>query len=535
MTTAELIEHLRRPESYPRPVDDVVVHQTHISVVFLAGDRAYKIKKPVDFGFVDYSTLERRRMFCRREVDLNRRLAPGVYRGVVPITEGSDTGLVVDGDGPAVEWAVEMERLPPEKNLESRLDGPRGGASGEEMRDKLERVAARLADFYETAATSPDIAEYASPEAVSTNMLDNFRDSRDQIGACVTESVFERFESLTTSELERLRGHIARRAREGVVRDTHGDLRLEHVYFLEEADGSERLSIIDCVEFNDAFRYADPIADMAFLAMDLEAHGYRDLARSFEATFFDRFDGPDPGGLVDLYVAYRAAVRAKVSGLKALEDEVGEEDRREARRKARRHWMVGLGRLEEARRRPALILVGGLPGTGKSTLARGLAEEGNFDVIDTDVVRKELAGLEPGASAEADVGSGIYSREWSDRTYDSCLERARARLFEGERVIVDGSFREADRRLPFFERAVEWGVPCRFLVCEAPEEVVLQRLRAREGDASDAGVEVYRSMKQTWEPVEGFEARRRARIQTDGSPEASVASAVETLRRWELA
>lgn len=535
MTTAELIEQLRRPESYPRSVDDVVVHQTHISVVFLAGDRAYKIKKPVDFGFVDYSTLERRRHFCRREVELNRRLAPGVYRGVVPITSGSDTELVVDGDGPPLEWAVEMERLPAEKNLELRLDGLRGGASDDEMRDRLERVAVRLADFYETAATGPEIADYASPEAVSTNMLDNFRDSRDQIGECVSESVFERFESLTTSELERLNGRIARRAREGVVRDTHGDLRLEHVYFLEDGNGGERLSIIDCVEFNDAFRYADPIADIAFLAMDLEAHGYRELARAFEEEFFDRFDGPDPGALVDLYVAYRAAVRGKVSGLKALEEEVEEQERREACRKARRHWMVGLGRLEAARQRPALILVGGLPGAGKSTLARGLAEEGNFRVIDTDVVRKELAGMEPGESAEADVGSGIYTREWSDRTYASCLKRAQARLFDGERVIVDGSFREADRRFPFFERAVTWGVPCRFLICEAPGEVVLQRLRAREGDASDAGVEVYRSMKQTWEPAEGFEEGRTARIQTDTSKETSVASAVETLRRWELA
>ena len=532
MNLPDLIAQLRRPESYPHSPDNVEVHQTHISVVFLAGDRAYKTKKPVDFGFVDYSTLRRRKHFCRREVDLNRRLAPGVYRGIVPITGDPDTGLMVDGDGTVREWAVQMERLPPEANLESRLANNR---EGEAIRSRLTRVAHRLADFYADASTGPEIAEYASSEAVSTNMLDNFDDSREQVGTCVSESVFERFEALTRSELKRLGDRIADRSRSGVIRDTHGDLRLEHVYFLDDGQETERLSIIDCVEFNDAFRYADPIADIAFLAMDLEAHGYRKLSDEFVATFLQAAQEDQSTELVDLYVAYRAAVRAKVSGLKALEEEVDDADRDEARSKARRHWMVGLGRLESARRRPALILVGGLPGTGKSTLASGLADAGDFCVVDTDVVRKELAGLKPGESAKADIGDGIYSPEWSERTYETCLKRAKERLFEGGRVIVDASFHGADRRTRFFERAVEWGVPCRLLVCDAAEEVVVDRLEAREGDPSDAGVEVYRSMRQSWEPLDRFERERSARVRTDQPPEVSVESAVGRLQDWGLA
>ncbi len=503
MELPDLIVLLSRPEAYPHPAEAIEVRQTHISAVFLAGDFAYKIKKPVDLGFLDFTTLDKRRQFCDEETRLNRRLAPGVYLGVVPVTRNG-----VERPGEVIEWAVKMTRLPDAASLRWHV------RHGDATLTQLETLARRIAGFHRTAEANDRTAAFGRFEVVADNARENFTQSRGQVGETVSRAVLDRLESLTEAELTRLRPLIESRAAHGIPRDTHGDLRLEHVYLLPDG-----LAIIDCIEFAERFRYADPVADAAFLVMDLLVEGRPDLARAFADAYFDATGDEEGRQLLSFYVAYRAAVRGKVQGMKAGGPEVPAAEKAAARQRSGAFWLLAVGQLEEPARRPCLVLIGGPPGTGKSTLARALAGAGDFEVIRSDVVRKELAGDLRGAA--------LYSAEWMDRTYAECLRRAEVSLSEGGRVIVDATFREDRRRAEFLAAAQRLGVPGLLLMCEAPPELVRQRLAARTGDASDADWDVYRKSAAGWE--ESSPAVRRAAHAidaTDGEAAREAARAV---------
>ncbi len=523
MELTELITALSDAASYPHPADDVEVHQTHISVVFLAGDYAYKIKKPLDLGFLDYSTLERRRHFCEREVDLNRRLAPSVYLGVVPVVLAG-TALQVDGPGEVVEWAVRMIRLPEEATLRERL------RRDEVDVRQVEDLATRVASFHARADSGSHIAAFGRFETVARNARENFEQSEGQVGITLSRDVFDRLRRLTEDALSRHRPVIEARAARGVPRDTHGDLRLGHVYLFPGRRPPDDLLIVDCIEFAERYRHADPVADMAFLAMDFARHGRRDLGRAFADAYFRSSGDAEGRRLLPFYVAYRASVKGKVEGLKHAEGEVQASDRAAALSKALACWLLALGELEDPGKRPCLVLVGGLPGAGKSTLARDLAEHAGFAVIRTDVVRKELAGLSAEDAATAAYEEGIYSREWGERTYAECARRAEALLFEGKRVIVDASFgRESDRRL-LLQAAACWGVPGLFLLCRAEPDIVRARLKDRRHDASDADWSVYLEAAARWEAPGPATRRTTWEIATGVHRRGALSRAVEVLR-----
>jgi aminoglycoside phosphotransferase family enzyme/predicted kinase len=501
-----LIDALSRADAYPFPAGDVEVYQTHISVVFLTGGFAYKIKKPVNLGFLDFSTPELRKHFCEEEVRLNRRLAPSVYLGVVPVT---DAGFEKAGD--VVEWAVKMVRLPSEVTLEQRL------LSGEVTEARLEELARLLAGFHRNAATSPEIARFGDFATVSRNALENFAQARAEADVTVHADVLVRLEALTTAALERLRPLIDARAARGVPRDTHGDLHLDHVYLF---DAEPRTVVVDCIEFNDRFRYADPVADMAFLVMDLKFHGRPDLARAFANAYFREAGDEEGRALLPFYAAYRAAVRGKVEGCELREREIDATERGRALAKAKAHWLLALGELEEPARRPCLLLVGGLPGSGKSTLARSLAAGGAFEVIRSDVVRKEIAPS----------GSDLYAPEITDRTYRECLHRARDLLFAGRRVIVDATFREERWRAEFLRAARGLAIPALILICRADPATIRTRLSHRRGDASDADWSVYQRLAERWESATEETAALLREIDTKGAQVEAIAHAAGVLR-----
>jgi aminoglycoside phosphotransferase family enzyme/predicted kinase len=499
MDTRRLIEQLSRPSAYPHPVDAVEVRQTHISVVFLAGTFAYKIKKSVALGFLDFSTLERRRHFCEEEVRLNRRLAPRVYLGVEPIVVEHGR-LAIGGSGEPVEWAVKMMRLSEGASLLGRVTRDEAGPAD------MSRLARFLADFHRNAETSPHIVSFGRFDVVAGNARENFTQSEPHIGTTLSRGVFDRLRHLTDVELDRLQPLIESRCDRGVPRDTHGDLHLDHV-FLSDSD----LFAIDCIEFNERFRYADPVADIAFLVMDLKRHRRPDLAAVLADDYFRAAADEEGRQLLPFYTAYRAAVRAKVAGFKASDPAVPAADRAAAIERAKVSWLLALAELEEPSQRPTLVLVGGLPGTGKSTLARELAASAAFEVIRSDLVRKEMAGLRP----EDRGGEELYTAEWTERTYAGCLARTAAALFDGKRVIVDATFREDRFRQRFSELARRLGLPALLLICEARPDVVRDRLAARTGDVSDATWEVYQRQRGQWDEPGSETAAQVVRIDTN--------------------
>jgi aminoglycoside phosphotransferase family enzyme/predicted kinase len=525
MDLPRLIDALSDPAAYPDPPGAVEVRQTHISVVFLAGPYAYKFKKPVRLGFLDFSTPEKRLHSCREEVRLNRRLAPHAYLGVVPVTRAGPR-VQFEGDGEVVEWAVKMRRLPDGATLQERL---RRGEVGVEL---VEELARRVAAFHRDAETTGPIPASGRFESVARPFRDVFEQALPAVGTTVSRAVFDRVRAGAEEGLARLRPLIEGRAARVMTRDCHGDLHLDHVYYFPDQAPPADLVIIDCIEFNERFRFIDPVADMAFPAMDLAFYGRRDLARAFADAYF-RASGDEEGrALLSLYTAYRATVRANVEGLLLAEKEVPEAEQAAALQRARAHWLLALAELEAPAKRPCLLLVAGLPGTGKSRLAQELANHAGFCVVRSDLVRKELAGLLIQGEAAPQVRESLYTPERTERTYAECRRRAEALLLEGNRVLVDATFRQERQRQAFLEAAVRCGVPGAVLLCQADPETVRGRLEGRHDDASDAGWSVYVQMAESWEEVGALTRTGLQVISTEGDPEQILSRALGALRQW---
>lgn len=521
----QLIADLSRPEAYPDPPEAVEVRQTHISAVFLAGHHAYKVKKPLDLGFLDFRTLADRRHFCAEEVRLNRRLAPDVYLGVVPITRGGGRYRVA-GPGEPVDYAVWMRRLPDDHCLAADL------ARGLLEPAALADVGRRLAAFHAAAAGGSEVARWADLETVAFNARENFAQWAPYIGRSVSPAVFARLRDLTEAALARLAPCIGSRAARGLPRDTHGDLRLDHVYRFPEALGHE-VVVIDCIEFNERFRCADPVSDLAFLAMDLMSHGRPDLAEALTEAWFAASGDEEGRAVLPFYLAYRAVVRAKVDSMALDERELPAAQRAAELARAQAYGLLALGALAPPVERPALLLVAGLPGTGKSRLAAALSEAANFSLVATDVTRKRLGGVRWGPDVPPEAHPELYSADWDERTYSACLAEAELRLLNGERVIVDGTFRAACRRGAFLDLARRLTVPALVLICQAPPAVARARLDARRGDPSDATWAVYEQLAGEWQAPAADEPARA--VATGGTVDEALLVALVMLQAAGLA
>jgi uncharacterized protein len=483
--------------SFPQGASNLKALQTHISIVFLAGDFAYKIKKPVRFLFVDYSTLEKRRAFCEKEVELNRRLAPQVYLGVVPVTRQGNR-LSFEGEGEAVEYAVKMRRLPDENRLNRLLE------VGRLPKGFWETLVDRLVSFYGEAARGPEISHWAEPESVEEDWSQILSQIRNFPPEILDPGLWSKLEYHFQEEWNRLMPWIENRI--GRAREGHGDLRMEHIYcFPGEAPPGD-LAIIDCVEFDPRYRCSDPMLEIAFLVMDLEAQGFSQEASLLSYSWISKTRDED-GDLLAFYTAYRHLVRGLVRGLQAQEAEIPPADQQKAADKARLHFRMALSKLAPPEDRPCLALLSGLPGTGKSSLSRSLEKDDGFQALSSDFLRKQLAGLPPSTQPPAGWNQGFYTPEWTDKTYAALLAKAEEGLLRGQRVLIDASFWEQSRREPFFQLARRLKLPFLFLVCRAPEKIIRERLQKTERYGSDADFGVYQRMAESWqEPPADWEA-----------------------------
>lgn len=382
----DFLRSLSRECAFPVPVDHVTVRQTHISTVFLGDDVVYKVKKPVKLPFLDFSTIEQRHFFCHEEVRVNRPWAPDVYLGVVPVTREAH-GLRFEGSGPVVDWAVKMRRLPESANLRSRLTH---GLL--EPRD-LARAAQRIAAIHRQACCCVGEQATQAEAEFRRRLRENWEFAHSLKPHVIEPQVLQRLESLSGDWLQRHDETLRRRATDGHIRDLHGDLRLEHIFLFPDRSPPNDIVILDGIEFDPGLRRIDVVADVAFAAMELSFAGRRDLARDFAEVYFSETQDHDGRGLLPLFAAYRSAVRAKVAAILGSEPEIPHPDRGQALERSQAHWLWCLSELERPERRPALLLVSGLPGTGKSTLAKSLSETAHFDeVLRSDVIRKRARG-----------------------------------------------------------------------------------------------------------------------------------------------
>jgi uncharacterized protein len=486
----DLIPALSNPAIYPHHPDSVHVVQTHISVVFIAGELVYKIKKPVDLGFLDFTTLGKRKYFCEQEVRLNSRFSQGIYLGVGAIHEGP-SGINFRGEGTEIEAAVLMRRIPHDRLLIGMLE------NDEVTPELLDRVADRLAHFHSHAVRGPQVTSFGSSHVIYQNLKENFEQTIPYIGRTIDAQTHEGASTLAIDFLEKHQSLFQERMERGFIRDCHGDLHLDHVIILDE------IMLYDCIEFNDRFRYGDTAADLAFLLMDLDFRAYPAFAERIARRYANSSGDSDLLRLLSFYKSYRAFVRGKVESFVLDEAEVSDPERESARETAKKYFALSLKYLKPPPP-PLLVITTGLMGTGKSYLASKLGQRLGIKPLRSDVIRKEIQGLSPLARRFEPYGTGIYSAKASEETYEAIFEKAAGALLAGESVILDASFSRFSHRERARELAREAGARFTIIECTAPHAEIRQRMEERatkEGEPSDGRWEIFREQEADFEPL----------------------------------
>ena len=502
VTDSSLIDALVSRHSFG-PAVTVERLETHCAWVLLTGDYAYKIKKPVDFGFLDYSTLEKRHFYCQEEVRLNRRFAPDIYLDVVAIT-GSLQQPVPGGDGPVLEYAVRMRQFPAD-GLLSQLAQKKRLDSG-----LVDQLVEQVSQFHRHAARATAGMPYGDPDHIHHWVSENFRHIRPALDEPGDIARLESLREWTEAERERLDPQLRHRQGNGSIRECHGDLHLGNITLI---DG--RVTLFDCIEFNPELRWIDVISEVAFLLMDLQDRGYANHAWRFLNGYLQH--GGDYAGLAVLryYRVYRALVRAKVALLRCQQAPPGSEAACAARTEYEQYLQLAEDTLSAGQ--PMLLITRGLSGSGKSTVARDLCEAAGLLQLRSDVERKRLAGLAATADSGSPTGAGLYAPQQTEKTYARLLELADTVLAAGYPVIVDATFLQRGQRDRFRALAQRRRVPFAILDCRAEDAELERRIRQRAeqgGDASEATLAVLAAQRESQQPLTPEECRSSVTVGT---------------------
>lgn len=512
---AALVERLLDPGCYNHPVRGVHRVETHISHVLLTGEFAYKIKKPLDLGFLNFTTLEARRFYCEEEVRLNRRLAPGVYLGVVPVA-GTPERPRMNGAGPALDYAVKMRQFP-EDMLLDRVE-----ARGELTARHIAAMAREIAAFHGGCARAQQGMAFGSPEHIRRPMEQNF----EQIGPLLADaqdiSRLEQLRRWSAESFTRLRPLLEERRRAGFVRECHGDLHLGNL-FLE----GEEIRVFDCIEFNPDFRWIDVMSEVAFLVMDLYHRDHPDLARRFLNAYLELGGDYEGVELLRFYLVYRALVRAKIAAIRAGQEGVGEAERGRDWEEYRRHVRLA-GHFSEPEP-PLVLITHGLSGSGKTVLSGELLARLNAVRLRSDVERKRLFGWGSTARSGSALNVDWYTPEATRKTYAAMVRAARPILAGGWSLLVDASFLKRWQRELFRALAREMGAPFAILDLRTDAATLRTRVASRERtqqDASEATVEVLEAQMKSREPLAAEELASVIAVDGERATDAAVIEVV---------
>ena len=509
----QLINSLLNPDCYPHPVESVELVETHISWVLLAGDRVYKLKKPLDLGFLDFSTLARRRFFCEEEIRLNQRTAPDLYLDVISIT-GTPEQPALNGTGDILEYAVRMRRFDAEAGFDRLL------TRQQLKRQHVAGLGQTLAELHCMAEIAEPDSDYGTVNATAASIRANFTDLANTLKNQPIAAGLGALQDWTDTELSSLEPCLENRLRCGFIRECHGDAHLGNVALI---DG--RATLFDCVEFSNELRWIDVMSDVAFAVMDLHSRG----AHGYAWLLLDQYlaaTGDHAGlRLLPLYVVHRALVRAKVTALRLDDPDVDT-----AALLGQVAGYLDLARSVSAARRPAIVLTVGVSGSGKSWLAQQLVETACLVRVRSDVERKRLNRFDPGDNSDSGIDRDLYSEEANARTYHYLAAVARCVVEAGMPVLIDAAALKHWQRSLFRKLAAECEVPFGILYCHADNDTLRRRIVAREAagdDASEAGLPVLEHQQRTLEPLDAQE-------QTQALNVDSVAHAADWVGRLTL-
>ena len=516
----ELVIALLDSKAYPETPQHVELVQTQMSFIFLSDDYVYKVKKPVNLGYLDYTTLDKRHFYCQREIELNRRLCPEVYLGVVPITKGKGSFLM-GGQGEVIEYAVKMCRLSQEAMMDMLL------TNNQVSTEMVARVAQRLVEFHQKAETNAGISAFGGLNAIKINTEENFTQTEKYIGKTISQEEYQRIREYTDSFVEENASLFRRRVEGGRIKDCHGDLHAAHICF------TNGICIYDCIEFNDRFRYCDIASEVAFLAMDLDHYGRADLSDAFVNAYIDMSQDRELSQLLNFYKCYRAYVRGKVESFKLDDPYITKAEKRQTLDIASSYFDLADSYI---RSKPILFITAGLIGTGKTTLAQALARRLGLVVISSDVTRKQLASISVTEHRFEEFNTGIYSAEFSRKTYDKMFSQAKDILSGGRSVILDASFSRAEERLKAKGLAEKLGTDFFVVECRLDAESIKQRLaeRLKESTTSDGRWEIYEPQKRQFEPVTETSPTNHVIIDTSAPVNKTIRQVLDKLPRSNL-
>ena len=492
---ASLISSLMQPDIYDPPVEECTLIETHISWVILAGAYAYKIKKSLNLGFLDFSTLEKRLFYCREELRLNKRLAPAIYLSVVPIT-GSLThprwAFAGEEESAAIEYAIKMVAFPQQAQLDRLL------AHDALQPCHIDILAVYIAAFHQQTDIAGGDSVYGNPEIIYQPIDENFKQIREHVKNPKALSSLAELENWGAAAFRELQAIFVQRKLAGFIRECHGDMHLRNIAWVDDAP-----LVFDCIEFSPSLRWIDVMSDIAFLVMDLQDRKQTALAHRFLNMYLQHTGDYTGVRVLRFYQVYRALVRAKIDAIRADQVDIDKTEQAEAENDF--FTYLNLAQSYVRGTRPLLIITRGVSASGKSTLSQSLLEQLGAIRIRSDVERKRIFGLQPEDEGRAAVGKGIYCLEATRKTYSKLTELTADIVDAGYSVIVDAAFLHYEERLQFRKLAEHKKVPFIILECKADTATLRRRIMQRTKDVSDADLQVLEMQLSTWQSLRAEE------------------------------